>query len=475
MRKVGLVFNKFPRVIRDLSKQLGKEMVLNMEGQDVELDKTIIDLIHDPLTHIIRNSIDHGIEMPDVRVAASKDRVGTISLSASIDSGRATITVIDDGKGIDAQLIKQKIIEKGLLDQVSADILSDSQLINYIFEPAFSTNEDVTDISGRGVGMNVVKNNLEQLNAQISIDTEVGKGTTFTFKIPLTIAIINGVVVKYNDFSFIIPQTAVKEFVDIKLNDACRVDRSKDIEFLFLRDELIPIVNISHIADGNEEPTEMDYSKFVVIQSGDIKLAIVVTSIEKIEETLLKKLPSLLKRDLYSSLTISPRGDVIPVLNTEGILSLVGLNETNIIKVEKEEEEIIEYTDYLRFGIGNTDDYILPIDNIERIVAIDEDDLYMVADKTFYYVRDIQYKIIDLAKKMKLEKSASADKLIILVKHEDRVGFVVDKIESTIKVPKTTVIQTVFKEGLLGTAKVDDGFVGIALDVDYFLNGKGGH
>jgi two-component system chemotaxis sensor kinase CheA len=474
MRKVGLVFNKFPRVIRDLSKQLGKEMVLNMEGTEVELDKTIIDLIHDPLTQILRHAVDHGVETPDVRKKAGKPAVGTVNLSATIDSGRATITVTDDGKGIDAEALRKKIVEKELLDQAAADLLTESQVINYIFEPAFSTHEQVTDISGRGVGMNVVKTNLEQLNAQISIDTEVGKGTKFTFKIPLTIAIINGVIVKFNENQFIIPQSAVKEFVDVELNDKCRVDKSKDVEFLYLRDEIIPIVNIFKLANPDKELPAVNNPKYVIVQSGSIKLALLVTSIEKIEETLIKNLPQVLRRELYSSLTISSLGEVIPIINTEGILKLAGISEKQTQKVEKTSEEIVEYDTYLQFIIGDQNNLMIPVEKVERLMKIDVNDIHKVLGDTFYYVQDTQYKIIDVAEVIKLESRTADDfRHLILVKGETKTAILVDGISSTVNIPTTVEAQDVFKEGLRGSMKGDNNFVGIAIDTDYFLR-KGG-
>jgi len=474
MRKVGLVFNKFPRVIRDLSKQLGKKITLEMEGQDVELDKTIIDLIHDPLTHVIRNSIDHGIEMPDVREKAGKDGQGIVNLSATLDSGHALIKVTDDGAGINADFIRKKIVEKELLDQASADVLSDSQAINYIFEPAFSTNDEVTDISGRGVGMNVVKTNLDQLNAQINIDTEVGKGTTFTFKIPLTIAIINGVIVKFDDHQFIIPQSAVKEFVDVELNDACRVDKSKDVDFLYLRDEIIPIVNIFKLANEDFEERSLQDSKYVIVQSGNIKIALLVSSIEKIEETLIKKLPNVLKRELYSSLTISSLGEVIPIINTEGLLKLAGINDKQTRKVEKVDEEIIEYDSYLQFIIGHQKNLMIPVEKVERLIKIDVNDLNRVLDDTFYYVQDTQYKVIDVGEIINLEsKAEDGFRHLILIKGETKTGILVDGISTTVNIPTTVEVQTVFKEGLLGSLKGENDFVGVAIDTDYFLR-KGG-
>ena len=215
MQSIGNVFNKFPRVVRDLSQTLGKNVDLHLEGKDVELDKTIIEAIGDPLTHLVRNAVDHGIEMPEVRRGAGKNQAGKIFLKAYHEAGQVNIEISDDGKGIDGQVLAQKALEKGLISEDQAKVMSDKERINLIFLPGFSTAEKITDVSGRGVGMDVVKTNLDRLGGIIDIDSELGKGSTIRIKLPLTLAIIPCQIIMTGQERYAIPQVNLEELLRI--------------------------------------------------------------------------------------------------------------------------------------------------------------------------------------------------------------------------------------------------------------------
>ncbi|PKN30515.1 MAG: hybrid sensor histidine kinase/response regulator, partial [Deltaproteobacteria bacterium HGW-Deltaproteobacteria-20] len=242
MQTVGNIFNKFPRVVRDLARTLGKEMDLQLEGNDVELDKTIIEGLGDPLTHLVRNSADHGIEMPDVRVKAGKPAMGTIVLKAYHEAGQVIIEIVDDGGGLDTEKIVAKALSRGLISPDQAKSMSDKEKANLIFLPGLSTAEQVTDVSGRGVGMDVVKSNLDQLGGQVDIETERGKGTTIRIKLPLTLAIIPSLLVSVGQERYAIPQVNVDELLRIPVDQITeRVELVGDAEVLLLRGELIPL------------------------------------------------------------------------------------------------------------------------------------------------------------------------------------------------------------------------------------------
>ncbi len=244
MVKIGKVFNRFPRLVRDLARDTQKEVNLVLKGEDTELDKTLIEEINDPLVHLIRNSVDHGIEKPEVREKAGKDKTGTIILSAEQEGNQIIITIEDDGKGIDPEFIKEKAISKGLITREKAKELSRQEAYNLIFLPGFSTAEVVTNVSGRGVGMDVVKTNVTKLRGIISIDSVVGQGTKIIVKLPLTLAIIPGMIVKVNSETLVIPLNSVIEVVRVHIEDIYTVNRHETIR---RRDSVLPLISIDNL------------------------------------------------------------------------------------------------------------------------------------------------------------------------------------------------------------------------------------
>ena len=215
MQSIGNVFNKFPRVVRDLSRNLGKQVELSLEGKEVELDKTIIESIGDPLTHLVRNAVDHGIEMPDDRRKAGKDAGGKIFLKAYHEAGQVNVAISDDGRGLDGAKLAAAAMAKGLLTDDQVRMMSEKEKISLIFMPGFSTAEKVTDVSGRGVGMDVVKTNLDKLGGVVDIDSELGKGTTIRIKLPLTLAIIPSQIIVTGKERYAIPQVNLEELLRI--------------------------------------------------------------------------------------------------------------------------------------------------------------------------------------------------------------------------------------------------------------------
>lgn len=250
MQSIGNVFNKFPRVVRDLSQSLGKRVDLHLEGKDVELDKTIIEAIGDPLTHLVRNAVDHGIEPPDIRQRSGKPQVGKIYLKAYHEAGQVNIEISDDGKGLDGHVLTQKALEKGLISEDQAKVMSDKERINLIFLPGFSTAEKITDVSGRGVGMDVVKTNLDKLGGIIDIVSELGKGSTIRIKLPLTLAIIPCQIVMTGLERYAIPQVNLEELLRIPASQAKdRIERVGDAEVVRLRGNLLPLIKLSDVID----------------------------------------------------------------------------------------------------------------------------------------------------------------------------------------------------------------------------------
>ena len=269
MQPIGNAWQKLPRIVRDLSAELGKPIELEMYGADTELDRQVLDLIKDPLTHLVRNSADHGLEKPAQRLAAGKPERGTIRLSACHEGGHIIIEVSDDGRGLDIERIKAKAIAVGVASEAEVDKMTEAQVQNFIFTAGFSTVEKITNVSGRGVGMDVVRANIDQIGGTIDVKSIRGRGTTFTIKIPLTLAIISALIVQAGGDRFAIPQLAVLELVRVRGNSEHRIEHIKDAAVLRLRNKLLPLVQLKTLL-GIAEPAETrtDSGFIVVTQVG---------------------------------------------------------------------------------------------------------------------------------------------------------------------------------------------------------------
>ncbi len=303
MVPIGNTFNKYPRIVRDLARETGKEINLEIYGQETELDKTLVEEISDPLVHLIRNAVDHGIEPPDERERLGKPRVGTIKLTAYHEGNHIVITIEDDGRGIDPEKIRKKAIEKGLISE--DDILTKKEILNLIFEPGFSTAEKVTNISGRGVGMDVVKKNITKLKGIVDIESEVGKGTTVTIKLPLTLAIIQVLMVQVESEIFAIPLPSIIETIRISKEE---IQIIEGYEMITLRDSVLPITRLKDIfrledkklfnslSYNNELEEELTNKFFVVIVGlGEQRLGLIVDRLITQQEVVIKSLGNLLK------------------------------------------------------------------------------------------------------------------------------------------------------------------------------------
>ncbi len=292
MLPIGKVFNKFPRLVRDLSRELGKKVKLIIEGEDTELDKSIIEEIGDPLVHMIRNSVDHGIESPEERIKKGKPETGTVWLKAYNEGNMIVIEIKDDGKGMDPEKLKEIAIKKGIITPNEAENISDKEAFMLIFKPGFSTASKVTNISGRGVGMDVVKTNIEKLNGIIEVDSIPGKGTTFKLKIPLTLAIIQALLVASQEDLFAVPLSNVIETVRIVEEDIYTVEGKSVLK---LRDEVLPLVNMADIFEIEKILEPEKYLYVVILGLGASKVGLIVDRFIGQEEIVIKSLGEFLK------------------------------------------------------------------------------------------------------------------------------------------------------------------------------------
>ncbi|MCQ4921771.1 chemotaxis protein CheA [Tissierella carlieri] len=317
MVPIERVFNRFPRLVRDLSKELGKEIDLQMSGEETEVDRTVIDEIGDPLIHMIRNSIDHGIELPADRIKIGKPEVGTVVLKSYPDGNNVVIEVEDDGRGMDHNLIKRKAVEKGILDEREAENLSIEDSINLLFEPGFSTAETISDVSGRGVGLDVVKSKIESINGNIEIESVKDKGTKFIIRIPLTLAIIQALLIKLNDEIYAIPLSSITEIINIS-NDQIRDVQGQEI--VLYRGMTLPIIRLKDIL-GIDDNRESEDLVVVVVKKGDKQAGLIVDNLIGQQEIVIKGLGKYLGGVKYlSGATILGNGNISLILDINSLI-----------------------------------------------------------------------------------------------------------------------------------------------------------
>ena len=328
MLPISVVFNRFPRMVRDLSNQLGKQIVLEIKGEGTELDKTVLESMGDPLTHLVRNSLDHGLEMPEDRVAAGKPEVGTITLEAFHRGGSIIIEVRDDGGGIDTEVIFAKAVEKGLVG--AADTLNDQQIYQLLFSAGFSTAAAITDISGRGVGMDVVRSNITSLGGSIEITSKLGEGTCVSVSLPLTLAILDGQTVRVGTEMYIIPLVSIVESVQVKPEDINR-PMNGDMELFLLRDEYLPLLRLNNHFRSPPADEEEDYGLVVICEASGQRVGLAIDDLMGQQQVVIKSLEeNFYPVEGFSGATILGDGRVALIVDVGGLLSSATAASTGV-------------------------------------------------------------------------------------------------------------------------------------------------
>lgn len=376
MQPVGALFGKFPRLVRDLAKTMGKEVQLKLEGGEVEIDKSILEGLSDPLTHMVRNAVDHGIELPAERTASGKPATGTVILKASHQAGQVVIEISDDGKGLAADKIAASSIAKGLVTREQVQNMPERDKMALIFLPGVSTAEKVSDVSGRGVGMDVVKTNLDRLGGKIEIDSGAGRGSHFRIKLPLTLAIIPSLLVSYGGERFAIPQVSVGELIRIPLARlAERTDRVGDADILNVRDRLVPML---HLADalGVERPENSSKAlNVVLVDTGAFEYGLVVEELHDTVEIVVKPLGRHLKglHD-YAGATILGDGHVALILDVAGLAAraklTAGTTEATVRQTVEASASAGELHSLLVFHNAPGETCAVPIEQVSRIERV---------------------------------------------------------------------------------------------------------
>ena len=477
MQPIGVVWNKLPRVVRDMAVALGKEIRLEMDGAETELDRTIIEAIKDPLVHLVRNACDHGIETPEVRARAGKPPQGRLTLRAYHEGGQVNIEISDDGAGIDVERVKQKAIEKTLLRPEPADKLSDREALNLIFQPGFSTAPTVTNVSGRGVGMDVVKSHIEKVGGVVDLMSRPGEGTTVKLKIPLTLAIIPGLVVNSGGERFVIPQVSLLELIRIDGDSS-----DKHIEYVHgtpvyrRRGSLLPIAYLNKVLGlpGTDQTRAVN---IVILQAEGQQFGLIVDKIIDTQEIVVKPLGKQLKGlDVYAGATIMGDGRVALILDVLGIGKRSGvlteLREQARVAVDKKAQATTEVQRLLLFRAGSFERLAVPLSLVARLEEFPRKAIERASGR---WVVQYRNRILPVALLRELletgagEDGDTADPVQVVVFNEGdhSVGLIVDQIVDVVE-EAVTICRNSRRKGLLGSAVVGKR-VADFLDVNYVI------
>jgi len=471
MQPIGNAWQKLPRVVRDLCAELGKDIELAMRGADTELDRQVLDLVKDPLTHLVRNCADHGIEAPAERIAAGKPAKGTIRLSAWHEGGHIIIEISDNGRGLDLDRIKAKVVEKGLASEAQLAAKSEAEISNFIFAPGFTTAAKVTSISGRGVGMDVVRSNIEQIGGTVDLKSVSGAGTTFTIKIPLTLAIVSALIVEAGGERFAIPQLAVLELVRAGNNGEHRIEHIKDAPVLRLRNKLLPLVRLKEVFRLGACDNENGF--VVVMQVGSQVFGVVVDGVFHTEEIVIKPMSSKLRHiPVFSGTTILGDGSVIMIIDPNGVAQALGRAAAAAAHAEnselqsREEESDEDTVSLLVFRAGSQQPKAVPLSLVTRLEEIDCRKIEISDGRHLVQYRDQLMPLLRIDAETSLKKEG-AQPILVFSDQGRSMGLVADEIIDIVE-ERLDIEVSSNRPGLLGYAVIKGATTEI-IDVGHFL------
>jgi two-component system chemotaxis sensor kinase CheA len=463
MQPIGNVWASLPRVVRDLATTCGKRISLKMDGAETELDKTIIEAIKDPLTHIVRNACDHGIETPEARIRAGKPAEGTLTLSAFHEGGNVNIEIIDDGAGLDSQRIKTCALKKGLVSPDRAERMTDRELATLIFVPGFSTAEHVSSISGRGVGMDVVKTNIEKIGGTVDLASRTGQGMTIRIKIPLTLAIIPGLVVISGGERFVIPQVSLLELLCLEGDKAkSQIEEINGTPVYRRRGQLLPLARLNKVLNVHTNSRDAEnIVSIVVLQAEDKQFGLIVDAINDTQEIVVKPLGGLLKNIKgYAGATIMGDGKIALILDVLGIAQVSGvLSDTTTDALRSEdptasEEKLADKETLLLFCAGPFERLAVPLSLVARLEEFSPSSIERAAGGLVVQYRGQILPLVHLASQLGSNVAAEVPDpftAIVFADGERRVGLIVDKIIDIIE-DRVTVRKASSHPSLLGSA-----------------------
>lgn len=453
MQPIGNAWSKLPRIVRDLSSDLGKKIELVMEGADTELDRQILELIKDPLIHMVRNCADHAIEEPQERTAVGKSETGTIRVSAYHEGGSVTIAITDDGRGMDTARIRRKAVQRGLVSEAEAERLSETQVLRFVFHPGFSTSDTVTAISGRGVGMDVVKVNVDAIGGMIDIASVPGTGTTITIKIPLTLAIVSALIVATEGQRFAIPQVVVRELVRVKANGEHSIERINNAPVLRLRERLLPIIALAGVMSQADDKT-IDDGFIVVTQVGERQFGILVESVFHTEEIVVKPMSTRLRHiPLFSGNTILGDGAVVLIVDPNGVARLVGVampQDEATIDSAAETALPVERTTMLVFRTGKDGVKAVPLSLVTRLEEVEARQFESGSGRTLLNYRGRLMPVVPV-EGVEL-RQAGLQPLVIFSEGDFSMALAVDAIVDIVDEVLDIELLAMPEQGLLGSA-----------------------
>jgi two-component system chemotaxis sensor kinase CheA len=473
MQPIGNAWQKLPRIVRDLATDLGKQIELELVGAETELDRQVLDLIKDPLTHMVRNCAAHGIESPQQRLAAGKTEWGTVRLCAHHRGGHIIIEIADDGRGLDLAAIRASAIARGLASESELDKMSESQLQRFIFAPGFTTTAAVTSIAGRGVGMDVARSNIDSIGGTIDVRSISGEGTTFVIKIPLTMAIVSALIVEAGGERFAIPQLAVIELVRVRANSEHRVDWLKDTPVLRSRNRLLPLVHLKKLLAIDPSPTFDAESGFIVVlQIGSDMFGIVVDGVLQTEEIVVKPMSQNLSHiAMFSGNTILGDGSVIMIIDPHGIAAAIGTSggaqSPGVAEAEEERHAAEERTTpMLLFRAGPDRQKAVPLSLVTRLEEVDARSMEASNGQHLLQYRGQLMPLVPANSGVRI-RSEGTQPLVVFSDEEQSMGLLVDEIVDIVDDPLDIEI-TSDRPGVLGSAVIK-GMATEVIDVSHYL------
>lgn len=436
LQPIKMVWSKFGRVIRDLALACGKKVELIMEGSETTLDKSIIDSIKDPLTHLIRNAVDHGIEKPQQRELKGKPQTGLIELKAYQENGQIIIEISDDGKGLEIEKIKEKAISEGLVEQSEISKMSKENILALIFEPGFSTKDEVTNISGRGVGMDVVKSNIEMAGGSVEVYSEIDAGSTFKVTIPLTLVIIPTLIIKLKELSFAIPQNSIVELIRVKAQNISKID---DVMVYRVRGELLPILSLYELLELPNKAYAKGIIQIIIIEVNDCRFGIIVDEIKSTQDIVVKPLSNKIKElRIYSGVTILGDGGVALILDLNELAQRANICNESItlgqdLKSVTKQKEADTHLVLLVENFNKTQ-VAVPIDIVKRLEKFSLKNIEHISGRNFVQYHGKILTLIKLSELINQDNSileAEKNTIDVFVYANDdypNIGIVVDKI-----------------------------------------------
>jgi len=493
MQPIGTVFSRFSRMVRDLSRKLNKKIDFATEGDEVELDKNILEAIGDPLTHLVRNACDHGVERPEERLAAGKSETGKVTLSAYHESGQIHVDIKDNGKGMSREVIRRKVLEKKLKTEDELARMNDQDLINLVLLPGFSTASEITDVSGRGVGMDVVKTGVEKFGGSVSLTTVEGEGSVIKLRLPLTLAIIPSLIVQSGNERFAIPQVNLEELVCLYDKDAfTRIECAGAREVFRLRDTLLPMVRLrealarermfdedalSEVTDQNSEARKemgikykeaeesghtIHYSlNFAVLRSGNLRFGLIIDRIHGSEEIVVKPMHRAVKSiPLYSGATVLGDGKVAMILDATGLARHYNVRDVGGGKDSKKQKAVVEDGTELRslllFSNGGSEQFGVSMQDVKRVEAIETAAIERVGSQEYITLDGVSTRVVRLEDGLRVQSSSQPENMFFLIPQNARkpYGLLVEKLIDSGHYEVKLNKESYQAEGVEGTALI---------------------